>query len=86
MGPHDVVRGIGADAGGRDRLPLSAAELLRCVRRLPPDQQDCVVLRFPQGLSVAGTATVLRRNAGAVKALQHRALRRLATLLPGGLR
>ncbi len=65
---------------------LSAEELLRCVRQLPPDQQECVVLRFLQGLSVAETATVMRRNAGAVMALQHRALRRLATLLPDGLR
>lgn len=65
---------------------LSAEELLRCVRQLPPDQQECVVLRFLQGLSVAETATVMRRNTGAVKALQHRALRRLATLLPEGMR
>ncbi len=65
---------------------LSAEELLRCVRQLPPDQQECVVLRFLQGLSVAETAAVMRRNTGAVKALQHRALRRLATLLPDGLR
>lgn len=64
---------------------LTAQELLRCVRKLPPDQQECVVLRFLQGLSVAETATVMARNAGAVKALQHRALRRLATLLPDGI-
>jgi RNA polymerase sigma-70 factor, ECF subfamily len=65
---------------------LSAEELLRCVRQLPPDQQECVVLRFLQGLSVAETAAVMARNDGAVKALQHRALRRLATLLPDGVR
>jgi RNA polymerase sigma-70 factor, ECF subfamily len=65
---------------------LSADELLRCVRQLPPDQQECVVLRFLQGLSVAETATVMARNVGAVKALQHRALRRLAGSLPEGLR
>ncbi len=65
---------------------LSAEELLRCVRQLPPDQQECVVLRFLQGLSVAETATVMSRNVGAVKALQHRALRRLAGSLPEGLR
>lgn len=64
---------------------LTAQELLRCVRKLPPDQQECVVLRFLQGLSVAETATVMERNTGAVKALQHRALRRLATLLPDGI-
>ncbi|HST64107.1 MAG TPA: sigma-70 family RNA polymerase sigma factor [Mycobacteriales bacterium] len=65
---------------------LSAEELLRCVRQLPPDQQECVVLRFLQGLSVAETAAVMERNVGAVKALQHRALRRLAGSLPDGLR
>jgi RNA polymerase sigma-70 factor, ECF subfamily len=65
---------------------LSAEELLRCVRALPPDQQECVVLRFLQGLSVAETAAVMARNVGAVKALQHRALRRLAGSFPEGLR
>lgn len=65
---------------------LTSQELLRCVRQLPPDQQECVVLRFLQGLSVAETAVVMTRNAGAVKALQHRALRRLASLLPEGVR
>jgi RNA polymerase sigma-70 factor, ECF subfamily len=65
---------------------LSAEALLGCVRQLPPDQQECVVLRFLQGLSVAETAAVMTRNVGAVKALQHRALRRLAGSLPDGLR
>jgi RNA polymerase sigma-70 factor (ECF subfamily) len=65
---------------------LTSEELLRCVRRLAPDQQECIVLRFLQGLSVAETAEVMERNAGAVKALQHRAVRRLAELLPDGIR
>ncbi|WP_374111962.1 sigma-70 family RNA polymerase sigma factor [Pseudonocardia sp. TRM90224] len=61
-------------------------ELLRCVRKLNPDQQECIQLRFLQGLSVAETAQIMDRNEGAVKALQHRAVRRLAQLLPEGLR
>jgi RNA polymerase sigma-70 factor, ECF subfamily len=61
-------------------------ELLRCVRKLNPDQQECITLRFLQGLSVAETAVLMDRNEGAVKALQHRAVRRLAQLLPEGLR
>jgi RNA polymerase sigma-70 factor (ECF subfamily) len=61
-------------------------ELLRCVRKLNPDQQECIQLRFLQGLSVAETAEMMDRNEGAVKALQHRAVRRLAQLLPEGLR
>jgi RNA polymerase sigma-70 factor (ECF subfamily) len=61
-------------------------ELLRCIRKLNADQQECISLRFLQGLSVAETAAIMDRNEGAVKALQHRAVRRLAQLLPEGLR
>lgn len=62
------------------------AELIDCVRQLGDDQRECIVLRFLQGLSVAETAVLMGRNEGAVKALQHRAVRRLATLMPPGLR
>ncbi|MCW2632797.1 MAG: polymerase subunit sigma-70 [Pseudonocardia sp.] len=61
-------------------------ELLRCVAKLNPDQQECIALRFLQGLSVAETARLMGRNEGAIKALQHRAVRRLGQLLPEGLR
>jgi RNA polymerase sigma-70 factor, ECF subfamily len=75
--------------GGPEQEVLDLAtndELLRCVRKLNPDQQECIQLRFLQGLSVAETAEIMDRNEGAVKALQHRAVRRLAQLLPEGLR
>lgn len=61
-------------------------ELVRCISDLGDDQRECIVLRFIQGYSVAETAAIMRRNEGAVKALQHRAVRRLAKLLPHGLR
>lgn len=60
---------------------IAHAELLRCVEQLGDDQRECIVLRFLQGLSVAETAEIMKRNAGAIKALQHRAVRRLAQLL-----
>ncbi|WP_018684831.1 sigma-70 family RNA polymerase sigma factor [Actinokineospora enzanensis] len=60
--------------------------LLGCVDQLGDDQRECIVLRFLQGLSVAETAEIMKRNEGAVKALQHRAVRRLAQLLPSELR
>jgi RNA polymerase sigma-70 factor (ECF subfamily) len=62
------------------------AELMRCIRQLGDDQRECIVFRFLQGLSVAETAALMGRNEGAVKALQHRAVRRLGQLLPGWLR
>ena len=62
---------------------LQNAALLDAVRRLKPEQQECIVLRFLQGLSLAETAEVMGRTEGAVKQQQLRAVRSLATLLPG---
>ncbi|MEU2347213.1 sigma-70 family RNA polymerase sigma factor [Modestobacter sp. NPDC049651] len=64
---------------------LTNEVLLAGVQRLSGDQRECIVLRFLQGLSVAETAAAMGKKEGAVKALQHRAVRRLATLLPEGL-
>ena len=61
-------------------------ELLASIAKLNPDQRECIQYRFLRGLSVAETAELMDRNEGAVKALQHRAVRRLAQLLPDGLR
>ncbi len=80
---------LAPSTGGPEQQVLDLAtndELLRCVRKLNADQQECIQLRFLQGLSVAETAEIMDRNEGAVKALQHRAVRRLAQLLPEGLR
>ncbi len=60
--------------------------LLRSLRKLSPEQQDCLVMRFLQGLSIAQTAKALNRSEGAIKQLQLRATRNLAKLLPDGLR
>ena len=47
------------------------------VKNLKPEQAECVVLRFLQGLSLAETAKVLGKSEGAVKQLQLRAVRSL---------
>lgn len=80
----------GADSGGNagpEQLVMASAsreELAGCIEALGDDQRECIVLRFIQGLSVLETSRVMQRNEGAVKALQHRAVRRLAQLLPSG--
>jgi RNA polymerase sigma-70 factor (TIGR02952 family) len=65
---------------------LTNRELLACVQQLGSEQQECIVLRFIHGLSVAETAEIMGKKDGAIKALQHRAVRRLAGMLPDGLR
>ena len=61
---------------------LQNATLMEAVKQLKPEQQECIVLRFLQGLSVAETSGVMGRSEGAVKQLQLRAVRALAKLLP----
>ena len=61
---------------------LTNVTLLEAVKQLGPEQQECVVLRFLQGLSVAETALAMGKNEGAIKALQYRAVRALGRLLP----
>jgi RNA polymerase sigma-70 factor, ECF subfamily len=58
--------------------------LLEAVTKLGSEQQECIVLRFMQGLSVSETALAMGKNEGAIKALQYRAVRSLSRLLPEG--
>ncbi|MFB4298093.1 sigma-70 family RNA polymerase sigma factor [Actinomadura sp. NTSP31] len=74
---------------GPERTVLEAMThrtLLAAVRRLGSEQQECVVLRFMHGLSVAETALIMDKKSGAIKALQYRAVRSLARMLPDDLR
>jgi len=59
--------------------------VLAAVRRLGSEQRQCVVLRFVHGLSVAETAEIMDKKTGAIKALQYRAVRSLARMLPSDL-
>ncbi|KWW97587.1 RNA polymerase subunit sigma-24 [Carbonactinospora thermoautotrophica] len=65
---------------------ISNAALLDAIKKLNPQQQECLTLRFLQGLSVAETARIMGKNEGAVKTLQYRAVRTLARLLPEDFR
>jgi RNA polymerase sigma-70 factor (ECF subfamily) len=65
---------------------LTSDRLMAAVRQLGEEQRECVMLRFIQGFSVSETAAVMGKNDGAVKALQHRAVRKLADLVGGDLR
>jgi RNA polymerase sigma-70 factor (ECF subfamily) len=60
---------------------LTNERLVAAIQELSDDQRECVALRFLQGFSVAETAEVMGKNDGSIKALQHRAVRRLHGLL-----
>ena len=59
----------------------SASFAARVASVLSPDQADVVLLRVVEGLEVDEVARVLGKQPGAVRALQHQAMRRLARQL-----
>jgi RNA polymerase sigma-70 factor (ECF subfamily) len=61
---------------------ISNVALLTAVKKLNPEQQECLVLRFIQGYTAAETARLMGKNEGAIKSLQYRAIRGLARTLP----
>jgi RNA polymerase sigma-70 factor (ECF subfamily) len=91
----EVTTGDVLDADRPDRGPegspesavidhITNVDLLKALKHLNPEQQECIVLRFLHGFSVAETAQTMNKNEGAIKALQYRAVRALARLLPDG--
>jgi RNA polymerase sigma-70 factor (ECF subfamily) len=60
--------------------------LFSAVGELGSEQRECVILRFLYGLSVAETAEIMGKKAGAIKALQYRATRSLARIFPADIR
>lgn len=81
---EDVV----ADSGDPVRLAemaMERARLRRALKRLTPEQQQVVVLKFLEGLSNEEIARVLDKPSGSIKSLQHRALETLRSLLAAEL-
>jgi RNA polymerase sigma-70 factor (ECF subfamily) len=83
MSPHDAAT-EGPEAAVL--ASLTNEVLLSALKKLPAEQQECLIMRFLQGLSIAETAKVLGRSDGAIKQLQLRGVRNLAKLMPEGLR
>lgn len=51
--------------------------LLKAIRRLPPDRQQLLILKFVEGLSNAEIARIMGRTEGAIRVLYHRTLEAL---------
>jgi RNA polymerase sigma-70 factor (ECF subfamily) len=60
---------------------VDSEQALRALQKLNPNQQEVLILRFVEDLSLQETADVLGKNANAIKALQFRAVNTLRTLL-----
>ncbi len=58
-------------------LELERQEVRRLLNQLKEDQRSVLILRFLVGLSSAETAAAMGKSDGAVRVLQHRALKAL---------
>jgi RNA polymerase sigma-70 factor (ECF subfamily) len=70
-----------ADAAQEALVSLGDERVARLLAALAPDQRDVVLLRIVADLSIEDTAAALGKRPGAVKALQHRAMRSLRSAL-----
>jgi RNA polymerase sigma-70 factor (ECF subfamily) len=60
---------------------LSNEEVYRAIKRLKPDQQEIITMRFLQGMNVSDVAKVMGKKEGTVRTLQFRGLKALEKLL-----
>ena len=56
-------------------------KVMKAVQGLDRNYQDVVIMRFVEDLSLRETAAALGKTEGAVKLMQHRAIKKLKTLL-----
>jgi RNA polymerase sigma-70 factor (ECF subfamily) len=70
------------DDPARETLEAMDRERLQgAIRRLTPDQQQVLALRYGEGLTARETARIVRKTTGAVEALQRRALAAIKRIL-----
>ena len=56
-------------------------QLRRAILRLPADQQQVIMMSFIEGFSYAEIASTLGKSEGAIRVIQHRALKRMRNML-----
>lgn len=82
--PLSAVWNVPGSGPGPEQILVARAEreeLYDAIDHLPRDEHDVIAYRFFAGLAPREAGQLLHRSAGAVRVLQHRALRRLRTML-----
>ncbi|MCS7251391.1 MAG: sigma-70 family RNA polymerase sigma factor [Anaerolineae bacterium] len=81
---HPTI-GLSENGHDRDSAHIEATlehrekqeQLLKAIRRLPPDRQQLLILKFVEGLPNAEIARIMGRTEGAIRVLYHRTLEAL---------
>jgi RNA polymerase sigma-70 factor (ECF subfamily) len=60
---------------------LSIERAMEAIRLLKPEHQDVILMRFVEEMSVREVAQTIGKSEGAIKVIQHRALKQLREIL-----
>lgn len=58
-------------------VKLQLETVHRAIRELKPDHQDVIIMRFVEDMPLKETAAAMKKSEGAVKLIQHRAIKEL---------
>jgi RNA polymerase sigma-70 factor, ECF subfamily len=75
---------VGGDTEQEAHDRMSGAWVVETLSSLTADQRDVLLLRVLAGLTIDEVARAMRKRPGAIKALQHRAVRALRKQLSNG--
>lgn len=70
-----------ADSGASAEQNLRLDAVRAALATLKSEYQDVIIMRFIEELSLKETAAAIKKSEGAVKLIQHRALKQLRSLL-----
>ena len=62
-------------------MEFDQQQLRRAILQLPSDQQQVILMNFIEGFSNAETASALGKSEGAIRVIQHRALKKMRHML-----
>ena len=77
--PEELMK-INFTAADTLNLDLEMKILKKCISQLKPEYQDVVIMRFIEELSHEEVAATLEKSEGAVRLIQHRAIKELKTI------
>lgn len=69
------------DSANKIDLKIQIEKTKKAIQKLKQDYQDIIIMRFVDDLSVKEVAKVLQKSEGAVKIMQHRAIKALRKFL-----
>ena len=76
----DTLPDIAESTGGAE-LRFEMQRVMGAIQKMKQEYQDVIMMRFVEELNVKETAHAIHKTEGAVKVLQHRALKQLKLLL-----